>query len=62
MQSVLGDKRSRVIADNRTSQLLVVATDPEQQSVDTLIAQLDKQTKQVLIETKLIEISSNPTS
>lgn len=62
VQSVLGDKRSRVIGDNRTSQLLVVATDPEQQSVDTLIAQLDKQTKQVLIETKLIEISSTPTS
>jgi type II secretory pathway component GspD/PulD (secretin) len=62
VQSVLGDKRSRVIADTRTSQLLVVATDPEQQSVDTLIAQLDKQTKQVLIETKLIEISSTPTA
>ncbi len=62
VQSVLGDKRSRVIADSRTSQLLVVATDPEQQSVDTLIAQLDKPTKQVLIETKLIEISSTPSS
>ena len=62
VQSVLGDKRSRVIADGRTSQLLVVATDPEQQAVDTLISQLDKQTKQVLIETKLIEISSTPSS
>lgn len=62
VQSVLSDKRSRVIADSRTSQLLVVATDPEQQSVDTLIAQLDKPTRQVLIETKLIEISSNPTA
>jgi type II secretory pathway component GspD/PulD (secretin) len=62
VQSVLGDKRSRVIGDSRTSQLLVVATDPEQQAVDTLIAQLDKQTKQVLIETKLIEISSTPSS
>ncbi len=62
VQSVLADKRSRVIGDNRTSQLLVVATESEQQSVETLIAQLDKQTKQVLIETKLIEISSNPTT
>jgi type II secretory pathway component GspD/PulD (secretin) len=60
VQSVLGDKRSRVLADPRTSQLLVVATEPEQQAVDTLITQLDKQTKQVLIETKLIEISSQP--
>jgi type II secretory pathway component GspD/PulD (secretin) len=62
VQSVLADKRSRVIADTRTSQLLIVATDPEQQAVDTLITQLDKQTKQVLIETKLIEISSAPSS
>ena len=62
VQSVLADKRSRVIGDNRTSQLLVVATESEQLSVETLISQLDKQTKQVLIETKLIEISSNPTT
>ncbi len=62
VQSVLTDKRSRVIADVRTSQLLLVATDPEQTSADTLIAQLDKQTKQVLIETKLIEITSLPSS
>jgi general secretion pathway protein D len=40
--------------------LIVVATDPEQLSVDTLVNQLDKPTRQVLIETKLIEISSNP--
>lgn len=62
VQSVLTDKRSKVVADVRTSQLLIVATDPEQQSADTLMAQLDKQTRQVLIETKLIEISSNPTA
>ena len=62
VQSVLGDKRSRVLPDSRTSQLLVVATEPEQAAVDTLIEQLDKPTKQVLIETKLIEISSNPTA
>ena len=62
VQSVLTDKRSRVLGDNRTSQLMVVATEPEQQSVDTLITQLDKPTRQVLIETKLIQVSSNPTS
>jgi type IV pilus assembly protein PilQ len=62
IQSTLVDKRSRVIADNRTSQLIVVATEPEQEAVDTLVAQLDKATKQVLIETKLVELSSNPTS
>lgn len=62
VQSVLSDKRSKVIADVRTSQLLLVATDLEQTSADILIAQLDKPTQQVLIETKLIEISSNPTA
>jgi len=37
VQSVLSDKRSRVLADARTSQLLVVATDGEQTAVDTLV-------------------------
>jgi type II secretory pathway component GspD/PulD (secretin) len=62
VQSVLTDKRSRVLADARTSQLVVVATDPEQASVDTLILQLDKPTREVLIETRLVEITSNPQS
>jgi type II secretory pathway component GspD/PulD (secretin) len=61
-QSVLTDKRSKVMADVRTSQMLVVATDPEQTAVDTLVTELDKPTRQVLIETKLIEISSTPSS
>jgi type II secretory pathway component GspD/PulD (secretin) len=42
--------------------MLVVATDGEQTAVDTLVAELDKPTRQVLIETKLIEISSTPTA
>jgi type II secretory pathway component GspD/PulD (secretin) len=62
VQSILTDKRSRVLSDSRTSQMVVVATDLEQMAVDTLVASLDKPTKQVLIETKLVEISSNPTS
>ena len=59
-QSVLTDKRSKVLTDTRSSQLVVVGTDPEQQAVETLVSQLDKPTRQVLIETRLIEISSNP--
>ena len=59
-QSVLTDKRSRVLTDARTSQLVVVATDPEQQAVEALVTQLDKPTRQVLIETRLIEVSTNP--
>jgi type II secretory pathway component GspD/PulD (secretin) len=62
VQSTLTDKRSRVFPDTRTSQLIVVATDPEQAAVDTLVNQLDTPTKQVLIETRLVEISSNPTT
>jgi len=58
--STLTDKRSKVVSDTRTSQLVVVATEKEQTDVDTLINQLDKPTRQVLIETKLIELSSNP--
>jgi type II secretory pathway component GspD/PulD (secretin) len=59
-QSVLTDKRSKVISDSRTSQMIVVATDPEQVAVEALVNQLDKPTRQVLIETRLVEISSNP--
>jgi type II secretory pathway component GspD/PulD (secretin) len=63
VQSVLTDKlRSRVLSDSRTSQMVVMATEPEQLAVDTLVASLDKPTKQVLIETKLVEISSKPSS
>jgi Flp pilus assembly secretin CpaC len=59
-QSVLTDKRSRVLTDSRTSQLVVVGTDPEQQAVESLINQLDRPTRQVLIETRLIQITSTP--
>jgi len=62
VQSVLSDKRSRVIPDTRTSQIVVSATDPEQVAVDTLIAQLDKPTKQVLIEARFVEVQSNPST
>jgi general secretion pathway protein D len=40
--------------------MVVVATEAEQADVDTLVSQLDKPTRQVLIETRLIELSSNP--
>ena len=62
VQATFTDKRSRVFPDTRTSQLIVVATSAEQAAVSKLVVQLDTPTKQVLIETKLIEISANPTS
>jgi type II secretory pathway component GspD/PulD (secretin) len=60
--SILMDKRSKVIADNRTSQLVVVATEKEMTTIDELVARLDTQTKQVLIEARIVETSKNPTS
>src|ERR1039458_5053808 len=62
VQASLTDKRSKVLPDSRTSQLIVVATENEQEAVADLINQLDKPTRQVLIETKLVQISSNPTT
>ncbi len=60
LQNSLTDKRSKVIADVRTSQLVVVATEKELVEMDSLIEKLDTQTKQVLIEAKLLETSVNP--
>ena len=57
-----GNPRCRVVPDARTSQLVVVATEQEQADVDTLLNQLDKPTRQVLIETKLVELSSTPST
>lgn len=62
IQASFTDKRSKVLPDTRTSQLVVVATENEQEAVEALIDQLDKPTRQVLIETKLVEVSSNPTT
>lgn len=62
VQTALTDKRSRVVADVRTSQLVVVATEKELDDVGSLITRLDTQTKQVLIEARLVETSMNPTT
>jgi type II secretory pathway component GspD/PulD (secretin) len=62
VQSILLDKRSRVMPDVRTSQLVVVATEAEMVDVDQLIERLDTQTKQVLIEARILETTVNPTT
>jgi type II secretory pathway component GspD/PulD (secretin) len=62
VQAALTDRRSHVFPDVRTSQLVVVATENEQDAIDQLVIQLDKPTRQVLIETKLVEISSTPST
>jgi type II secretory pathway component GspD/PulD (secretin) len=62
VQNTLTDKRSKVVADVRTSQLVVLATEKEQVNVETLVERLDTPTKQVLIEARLLETSMNPTT
>lgn len=62
VQTALSDKRSKVVADVRTSQLVVVATEKEITEVDTLVERLDTQTKQVLIEARLLETSMSPST
>ena len=60
--TTLVDKRSKVLGDQRTSQMVVVATEREQTAVDALVQQLDKPTRQVLIEARILETSRSPTS
>lgn len=60
VQTTLTDKRSKVVPDVRTSQLVVLATEKELGAVDSLIERLDIPPKQVLIEAKLFETSTNP--
>jgi type II secretory pathway component GspD/PulD (secretin) len=60
VQTVLNDKRSKVIADSRTSQLVVSSTEKEMEAVEKLVERLDTQTKQVLIEAKILETTLNP--
>ena len=54
--------RSQVLADMRTSQLIVVSTEKEFPELEKLIVKLDAATKQVLIEAQLWETSKNPRS
>ena len=60
VQSALTDKRSKVVSDIRTSQLVIVATEKELVGVEELLKQLDTPTKQVLIEAKIFETTVNP--
>ncbi len=60
VQTALVDKRSKIIGDIRTSQLVVLATEKEMDAVENLVQNLDTPTKQVLIEAKLLETSINP--
>ena len=62
VQGILLDKRSKVMPDTRTSQLVIIATEPELVDASQLIERLDTKTKQVLIEARLLETVMNPTT
>jgi len=62
VQNTFTDKRSKVVADIRTSQLVVLATEKEMPGLEDLITHLDTKTKQVLIEARLLETSMNPST
>ena len=55
-------KNSSVMADPRTSQLLVTTTEKEMDGVANLISKLDSPTRQVLIEAQIIETTKNPST
>ncbi len=60
VQTALVDKRSKVVPEPRTSQLVVVATEKELVAVEELVLRLDTPTRQVLIEAKILETTLNP--
>lgn len=62
VQNVLTDKRSKVVADVRTSQLIVTATEKEFAAIEELVDRLDLPTRQVLIEAHIVETGQNPQS
>lgn len=58
--TTLKGTRSKVAADTRTSQLVLISTETEIEAVTNLVFQLDRPTKQVLIEARILETSKNP--
>lgn len=61
IKSSLG-QRSRIMADTRTSQLVVMAPQSELSQITNLIAELDSPLHQILIEARFIETAKNPKS
>ena len=62
VSSALVDKRSKMMGDIRTSQLVVVATEREIAALEEMIQRLDTPTRQVLIEARLLETALNPST
>lgn len=54
--------RSQVLSDSRTAQLIVSTTAREWETVSNIVSRLDLPTKQVLIESRMLETAKNPTA
>jgi len=55
-------KGSKIIPDMRTSQIIILTQEKELNGLMALIKKLDRATRQVLIEAKMIETTRNPRS
>ncbi len=62
VQGMIDPTRSKVLPNERASQVIVIATETELAAVRDLIEKIDTVPKQILIEAKLIETSMNPSS
>lgn len=62
IKATLTDTRAQVLANERASQLIIVATEKEMEVARVLVEELDVAPKQVLIEAKILETSINPKS
>lgn len=54
--------RSRIIADGRTGQLIILSTDAELTQIRLVLSKLDTSPSQILIEARFLETTRNPRS
>jgi len=62
VKSVFTTSRSQVLSDTRTSQLVILATEAELDTIDDIVARIDSAPSQVLIEARFIQTQHNPSS
>jgi len=60
IKATFGSARSQVIADTRTSQLVIVATEKEISVINDALVKLDTSPSQILIEGRFLETTQNP--
>lgn len=60
IKSTFASARSQVIADSRTGQLVVVATEKELGVINETLVKLDSSPSQILIEARFVETTKNP--